>query len=346
MKRLSVIGHFAFGKLLLNGQTIKTKVVAEALEQQYHGYDVRRVDTHGGALFLLKMPFVLWDVVRTSENVVVMPAHNGVRTMLPMLCLYNMLWRRNILYVVIGGWLPAMLQANGWLRKVIRRINGVFVETVSMKRRLESIGIGNVYVMPNCKKLDILKETPRWNQADRLPLCTFSRVMEEKGIAEAVDAVKKANDAIGEDVYSLDIYGQVEKGQEEWFSGLMNGQPEYIRYRGCVAFDKSVEVLAGYYALLFPTHYQGEGFAGTVIDAFAAGLPVIATDWHDNADIIRHGQTGYVYPVNDTEALARILLDIHNGRDDVERMRRACTEEARRYQPHEVIMTLVNHLKK
>ncbi|MFR3494185.1 MAG: glycosyltransferase [Blautia sp.] len=55
--------------------------------------------------------------------------------------------------------------------------------------------------------------------------------------------------------------------------------PQYIRYKGMVPFNQSTEVLKNYDALLFPTYYEGEGFAGTIIDAFAAGLPVIASDW-------------------------------------------------------------------
>lgn len=345
MIKISVIGHFAYGKSLLNGQTIKTRIVSETLENEYGSENVKGVDTHGGLRFLLKMPFILWNLLRTSDNVVVMPAQNGVRTILPIVCLYNLFFHRNILYVVIGGWLAGMLEGNIILRTVLKRINGVFVETKSMKQKVENLGLNNVQVMPNCKKLDIVKDDKDWSQTDLLPLCTFSRVMKEKGIAEAIDAVIKANKEIGENIFCLDIYGQVEKGQEEWFSTLMSGQPEYIRYRGCVSFDKSVEVLCNYYALLFPTYYEGEGFAGTVIDAFAAGLPVIATDWHDNADIIKHGETGYIYSVKDPNAITYILLNIHDNRRDISNMRLACRKEAKKFQPQIIIKTLTQLIR-
>ncbi len=345
MIKISVIGHFAYGKSLLNGQTIKTRIVSETLENEYGSENVKGVDTHGGLRFLLKMPFILWNLLRTSDNVVVMPAQNGVRTILPIICLYNLFFHRNILYVVIGGWLAGMLEGNRILRTVLKRINGVFVETKSMKHKVENLGLSNVHVMPNCKKLEIVKDDKDWSQTDLLPLCTFSRVMQEKGIAEAIDAVIKANEVIGKKRFSLDIYGQVEKGQEEWFSTLMSGQPEYIRYRGCVSFDKSAEVLCNYYALLFPTYYKGEGFAGTVIDAFAAGLPVLATDWHDNADIVKHGETGYIYSVKDPGAITSILLNIHGNLRDICKMRLSCREEAKKFQPQVVIKTLIQNIR-
>ena len=345
MFKISIIGHFAHGKSLLNGQTIKTKIVSETLENEYSGENVKRIDTHGGLRFLIKMPFILWNVLRLSDNVIVMPAQNGVRTILPLIYLYNFFFHRNILYVVIGGWLPDMLGNNAFLRTVLKRINGVFVETKSMKHKVENIGLRNVHVMPNCKKLDIVECSKDWIPTVSLPLCTFSRVTKEKGIAEAIEAVITANLLIGENIFSLDIYGQVEKRQEEWFSTLINGQPEYIRYKGSVPYDKSVEVLSNYYALLFPTYYQGEGFAGTIIDAFAAGLPVLATDWHDNAEIIKHGETGYIYAIKDPEAISSILLNIHKNPRDIINMRSACIDEAKNYQPQVIIKTLIKHIK-
>jgi glycosyltransferase involved in cell wall biosynthesis len=49
------------------------------------------------------------------------------------------------------------------------------------------------------------------------------------------------------------------------------------------------KVLRDYFALLFPIYYIGEGFAGTAIDAFSAGVPVIASDWKYNSEVIKEG---------------------------------------------------------
>ena len=62
MKELNaagVIGHFAFGKDLLNGQTIKTKIIAKGLEDAYGTERVKKADTSGGATALMKLPFML-----------------------------------------------------------------------------------------------------------------------------------------------------------------------------------------------------------------------------------------------------------------------------------------------
>lgn len=130
--------------------------------------------------------------------------------------------------------------------------------------------------------------------------------MKEKGIEDAVEAVTLVNDDFGETVFTLDIYGPVDENQTEWFDKLQTAFPQYVHYRGCVNSDKSVDVLKAYYALLFPTFYDGEGFAGTLIDAFSSGVPVIASDWKYNPEIV-HGNVGIIYPTGNVESLADIL---------------------------------------
>ena len=41
---------------------------------------------------------------------------------------------------------------------------------------------------------------------------------------------------MGRIVYELDIYGQVDSEQIEWFESLERTFPEYIRYKGLVPF--------------------------------------------------------------------------------------------------------------
>lgn len=69
---------------------------------------------------------------------------------------FNKVFKRNICYDVIGGWLPEFVNKRKWLGAFLKKINYIFVETESMKEQLESQGYDNVEVIPNCKELDIL----------------------------------------------------------------------------------------------------------------------------------------------------------------------------------------------
>lgn len=338
--KAGILGHFGEGKKLLNGQTIKTKVITEELQDRFGRDQILTIDTHGGAKTLLKAPFQVLSALKKCENVLIFPAHNGLRVYAPLLAFFNRFYRRKLHYVVIGGWLPEFLKHRKHLSKCLKRFDGIYTETAMMKTALEAQGFDNILVMPNCKKLRVLSEDELVCPSGvPYKLCTFSRVMREKGIGDAVKAVTDVNTALGYEAFSLDIYGQVDPAQTEWFDKLKSGFPSYIRYGGEVPFDQSVAILKNYFALLFPTYYQGEGFAGTLIDAFSAGVPVIATDWKYDAEIV-DGNVGFVYPAGDEQALIRLLKSFASAPETVLGMKGACLARAREYTPGSVIRVL------
>lgn len=339
--KISIIGHFGFGKELLNGQTIKTKIIADALKDAYGRQAIRCIDTHGGLRFLVKMPFTVLSVLFASKNIVMLPAHKGLQLMAPLFYVLNFIFKRNLLYVVIGGWLPIMLKRHPILCSILKKWRGIFVETNSMRNKLLSLGLTNVYVMPNCKQLDILspKDIPS-TFPKPITVCTFSRVMKEKGIEDALEAIKIYNGKAGHSVVYLDIFGQIDSKQTEWFHNLMEQQPNYISYKGCVGFNHSVRVLKNYYALLFPTYYEGEGFAGTIIDAFSAGLPVIASDWHDNAEIVENEETGIIVAPHSPQQIAKALELLIQDQQLMSRMKHKCIKAAQGFTPNNVIKIL------
>ncbi len=344
MKKICIIGHFGFGKVLLNGQTIKTKIITEELKNQFGKESLVLLDLAGGIkripYLFFKIPFVLLK----CDNLIMMPVENGLKFLTPLLSIWNSVFKRRLHYVVIGGWLPKFISDKKWLKKGLCKFHGVYVETNTMKLALEKYGLNNVFVLHNCKKLDILSnEKLVYPAGVPLKLCTFSRVMREKGIEDAANAVMTANAELGFQAFSLDIYGQIDTNQTEWFDILQKKFPYYIRYRGLVPFDKSVDVLKEYFALLFPTYYEGEGFAGTLIDAFSAGVPVIASDWKYNTEIVNEN-VGYVYSTGDQTAFINILKKIAANPSLILSKKKCCIEEANKYRIDKAVQVLIREL--
>ena len=344
MKRVCIIGHFGHGENLLNGQTVKTKIVTKEIVKELGKKEVSCIDTHGGVEALMSAFCQALTALKYHKNIIIMPAENGLRIFAPLLVLLNLLFNRKLHYVVIGGWLPEFLKKRKKLTKALMSFDGIYVETNTMRKALEAQGFNNVYVMPNFKDLKILKESELvYHHTEPYRLCTFSRVMKEKGIEDAVNSVKTVNEQAGRTVYTLDIYGQVDSAQTEWFNELKSTFPLYIKYGELVPFDKSVEVLKNYFALLFPTYYEGEGFAGTLLDAMAAGVPVIASDWRYNPEIVNE-KTGYVYPVHDNHAFVTTLISVGNNPDLLLSKKSDCLKEAEKYRAENVIQCLTSKL--
>lgn len=345
LKKVAVIGHFGGGKNFLDGQTVKTKILATELERRYSADEVLRIDTYGGKKTLFTIPFKIWRALRHCENVIILPAHNGLRVIAPLLAFENLLFKRRLHYSVIGGWLAGHLKKRKIVARSLRRFHGIYVETSTMKNALVGMGYSNVKVVPNCKELYILSDDEIISPTDEpYKLCTFSRVMREKGIGDAVDAVRAVNKRYGRVVFTLDIYGQVDAGQVEWFDSLKQSFPDYVRYGGLVPFDKSVEVLREYFALLFPTRFFTEGIPGTIIDAYAAALPVISARWESFSDMVEDGVTGIGYELGNYDALEATLAEIAETPELINKLRKSCAHRAEDYLPRNAVSILADEL--
>ena len=346
MKKVCVIGHFGFGKNLANGQTIKTQIVVEELENKIGIELIECVDTCINGRTVIGMLIAACKAIYKCENVIMLPAQNGVLIFAPLLYIMKILYKKRIHYIVIGGWLPEYLKNKKIIRKCLKEFDAIYVETNSMRSKLVDQGILNVCVMPNCKKLDILKkEKLNYTYSEPLKLCTFSRVIKEKGIEDAIKAVIAINQKYGRVIYTLDIYGQIDKTYIERFKEIENNSPDYIRYCGCVEYNKTTETLKNYYLLLFPTFYAGEGFAGTLIDAYAAGVPVISSDWKYNSEIVKEGITGFLYQTRNIDELKNRLDGLVGEKEKINSMKINCIMEAKKYTPEKVIEILINNLK-
>jgi len=65
-----------------------------------------------------------------------------------------------------------------------------------------------------------------------------------------------------------------------------------------------------------------EGISNTILEAMASGLSVIATDVGGNADLVSHGDTGWIVPANDANALMQAIERCANAPDDAAAMGR------------------------
>lgn len=346
MRRIAIIGHFGLGLNLLNGQTIKTKIVAAELERAFGKEEVLKMDTHGGIASLFNLPFILLFSLAKSKNVVILPAQNGLFAIVPLLLIMNIFFHRKIHYVVIGGWMPSLIEKRPVITFFLKRIHQIYVETTVMREALETRSFSNVVVMANCKPLNIISEDKiNINKGKFFRLCTFSRVMKQKGVEQAVAAIDKMNQHFGPESCCLDIYGQIEHSEEEWFAKLQEKFPQNVAYKGVVPFNESVDVLKNYSALLFPTLFYTEGIPGTIIDAFAAGLPVIASRWASYSDIIDDGKTGFGYELGSFDQLCAILEDLMTSPQKLNEMRLNCIKKAECFLPQNALQSLEHNMR-
>ncbi len=345
MYKVGICGYFGFGKDFVSGQTDKTKAVYSAIAKVTGEENIAVLDSCGWQKNPLKLIMDCRKLLSQCENVIMMPARRGFKVFPKVFEILNKSFGRKLHYVVVGGWLPDRLESNPKLIPPIRKLDCVYVELEQMRDKLVALGLENVIYMPNFRETNALQpEELVYSTSEPYRLCTFSRIFREKGIEEAIEAVRFVNNKLGRTVYTLDIYGMVEPVYQSRFDEIVKTFEPYISYKGFINTNDSTKELKSCFALLFPTFCEGEGFAGTIVDAFAAGVPVIATDWHYNASIIRHLVDGIVYDASKPETLGKILLEIHNNPDSLNSMKTSCLERTAHFEPDEASLPLLSEL--
>ena len=344
MSRICVCGAFRLWDVPKGGQEVKTCILTDALEAKYG--KIYRVDTLAkNSRFL--MPFQLVWAMMTCKDIIILPAHNGLVVLSKFLTLLNTIFDRRLHYSVIGGWLQDLLPEHPDVIKALHKFTSIYVETQTMMDALQKLGFTNVCVVPNCKPLSILNrgQMPKM-YTEPYKLVTFSRVTEKKGIGTAADLVMKLNEKYDREVFTLDIYGPVDPGEDKgWFAEQQKHFTGAITYKGNVPFNKSVEILSGYFALLFPTQYYTEGIPGTIIDSYAAGVPVISARWKSYADVVIEGVTGLGYEFNTNVDFERILESIVADPSIVARLKDGCIKKAEDFLPENAIKPLFERIK-
>src|SRR2546421_954728 len=91
---------------------------------------------------------------------------------------------------------------------------------------------------------------------------------------------------------------------------------------------------------LFVSPARSEPFGLSIVEAMAAGVPVLATSSEGAREIIEDNQTGRLVPVGDTEAMATAIMDLLN--DSTERKRLADNAQIRVHE-HFSLDKMVEH---
>ncbi len=178
----------------------------------------------------------------------------------------------------------------------------------------------------------LFPETPE-PPAPPVKVAVVGRMLAPKGIAEAVAAVRRAR-ALGAPV-ELDLYGAPDPSNRRSISEnelrKWSAEPG-VAWRGAVA-DVAGVWREHHVAMLLS--YR-EGLPKSLVEAAAAGRPIVASNVTGCREVVRDGIEGFLVPLGDIAAAARALarlaqdpaLRARMGRAAHARFRERFTEEA------------------
>lgn len=345
--KIGIVGHFGGDKSFLDGQTIKTRILFDELIKRLSKQRVFKLDTYRWTKKPFKSLISSIRIAIKSDVILINTSQRGRNIYIPLFVSLRKIFKTKVYCMVIGGGFPKQMEINKRVSKYAKRLDGIFVETNTMLSDLKTLDYKNAYLLNNFKNLKIVKdEDLNYNHSLPLKICTFSRVVKEKGIEDIINAVIKVNDYEKKKVYKLDIYGQIDNKYKEQFEDQIENTPDYINYKGMINYNDSVNVIKDYYMLIFPTLYKTEGVPGTIIDAYAAGVPVIVSNWDSCNDVVINNKTGIVFDMGDVDDLVSKLKEAYNNIDKINNMKTNCTIKAQEFTTKRVIQQLIQKLEK
>lgn len=345
MKKLSIaiIGHFGGSKHLTDGQTVKTENLYQELKA-FTQWNIVKIDTYYNPIRVL---FNFLVSLITIKDFIVILSANGRKFFFPMLYFCSIVFKKNIYHCTIGGRHAEEVSKNPSYKKYMRQFKANWVETNLLKEELNQQGIYNVYVIPNFRRIKPLDiESQKVQFTEPFMFCTFSRVVQEKGIEDAINAIQNINKKHGKELCRLTIYGPIDINYKERFETIMNSVSSSIKYGGIIATEQGINIICNFYAVLFPTYWKGESQAGTISESFFAGVPVIATDWRCNKEMITNGYNGLLYPSKEASNLEEAILWIISQQRNIETIKKNCLLSSYKYLPEKYIGRIADFIEK
>lgn len=208
---------------------------------------------------------------------------------------------------------------------LLKKVDSLRVVSNSLKNKLIKMGVNpeKVWVIPvavDWQKINQFDPQIKKEIENNFPgkiILFIGRLDAVKNLSWFLDVFKKvAEQYIGS--VKLVIAGQ---GVEEKNLNAKVQQlniEDRVKFVGQIPHNELPNYLAACNILVLPS--LSESFGKVLIEAGAAGKPVVATMTTGAKEIVENGVTGFLTPIGDAEAMAEAILKLLNNTDLAEKM--------------------------
>ena len=195
------------------------------------------------------------------------------------------------------------------------------VEGPHMKRGLEAMGCPEHKIVVQHIGVDLGKiapVAPAYEESESVTVLVCGSFLEKKGIKYAIQAMAKASKERA-DLRMLVVGDGPERPEYEALIEQL-GMGDAIELLGYRTHQEYLALAPNADIFLAPSvtasNGETEGGAPTVLlEMQAAGLPVVSTHHADIPEVVRDGESGFLVPERDSDALAIRILQLAADRD-------------------------------
>lgn len=199
----------------------------------------------------------------------------------------------------------------GYINTITNAFSGSdFIHCVSnsLKERCIFLGADPSKVFVNYNGINLRKYLPNTGvsaQQDVLKLITVSSLTWRKGIIYQLLALKKIKEILPGANVELLIIGEGPENIQIQYTSQKMGLAPNVKLLGKKNEPEIVELLQN--AHIYLTTSAAEGLSNSVMEGLSCGLPVIAFDCEGAAELINHGETGFIVEYGNVDKYAKCL---------------------------------------
>ncbi|MEW6331331.1 MAG: glycosyltransferase family 4 protein [Pseudomonadota bacterium] len=215
-----------------------------------------------------------------------------------------------------------------YVRTVHRFVDAQIVLGEKLKPLFQSlVPEDRIFVVPNGRDFETPPGSGTANRADRVTRVLYlSNFVRTKGVLDVMRSIplvcRDRKDV--EFIFAGDWNDDAVKREMEEL--ILRYRDHRIRVVGKVSGSAKYDLLRQADMFVFPTYYPPEGHPWAIVEAMAAGLPVISTDQGAITESVIDGRNGFIVEKRDVEGIAGRILFLCNHADERKRM----GEESRR----------------
>lgn len=170
-----------------------------------------------------------------------------------------------------------------------------------------------------------------FGQGDKKVVLFVGRLAEKKGVSYAIEAMRQVNNAMlviaGDGPLKSKLQRQAERVQKESGSTIL--------FLGAKTHEELKDIYASADLFVMPsiTAKDGdkEGFGLVILEAFASGLPIVASRSGGITDIVKDGVNGYLAEEKDVSGLADRINIVLQDKNIYNKMQTEAKKTAQRY---------------
>ena len=281
-------------------------LISELIHQKINFTVIDTLKANYGSNFKMffKIIPMLIKNIRTHDHISLHATMNSFLSLTPIIIILAKLFSKTTSLRKFAGsfndvYHDASFIKKNFMRFILKNTNYVFFETKYLVREFKVYN-SNTFWFPNVRDESIqTTKTRSFNKR----FVYIGSINAEKGIDELCEAINQLDSS-----YTCDLYGPIKFKNEKYSIKYFN--KININYCGTLNSNEVVKTMDKYDILILPSHR--EGYPGVIIEAFALGIPIIATKLQGIMEMCKNDKNSILIDIKEPQQLLLAIQSIDN----------------------------------